>query len=150
MIVFVILVAHVLWYEIWYVLKPNFEMKYDHLQANHLLNLPQTPTSDFAVSVWRTYLVANEWNELQTRRKINPALQAMIVILILKVFLKHTQALRTRTCTFSFPWSLSLLSLLFLVSPLSLFSFVSLLSLLSLSLFSLLSRQSSIRHFLDF
>jgi meckelin len=45
---------------------------------------PQNATSELAVSVWRTYLVANEWNELQTRRKINPALQAVIVIFILK------------------------------------------------------------------
>ena len=49
-----------------------------------LLFFLQTPTSELAVSVWRTYLVANEWNELQTRRKINPALQAVLVILILK------------------------------------------------------------------
>ena len=112
-------------------------MKYDHLQANHLLNLPQNPTSDFAVSVWRTYLVANEWNELQTRRKINPALQAMIVILILKVFLKHTQALGTHAHTHIL---LPLVSL----TPLSSLSCLSFLS--SLSFLSLFSLSSLVNH----
>ena len=30
-----------------------------------------------SVSVWRTYLVANEWNELQSVRKINLTLQVI-------------------------------------------------------------------------
>ena len=38
-----------------------------------------------AVSVWRTYLVANEWNELQTTRKISLPLQIILVVLILRV-----------------------------------------------------------------
>ena len=37
--------------------------------------------------VWRTYLVANEWNELQTTRKINLSLQIILVILVLRVIL---------------------------------------------------------------
>ncbi len=43
------------------------------------------PTKELAVSVWRTYLVANEWNELQTRRKTSLAVQILTVIFILKV-----------------------------------------------------------------
>ena len=40
---------------------------------------------DRTVSVWRTYLVANEWNELQTLRKISVPLQIILVVLILRV-----------------------------------------------------------------
>ena len=39
------------------------------------------------IKVWRTYLVANEWNELQTTRKINLSLQVVMVILVLRVIL---------------------------------------------------------------
>ena len=42
-------------------------------------------TKEMAVSVWRTYLVANEWNELQTLRKTHLALQVVIVVFILRV-----------------------------------------------------------------
>ena len=41
----------------------------------------------FSLQVWRTYLVANEWNELQTTRKINLSLQIILVILVLRVIL---------------------------------------------------------------
>ncbi|CAM9570287.1 unnamed protein product [Lampetra planeri] len=37
------------------------------------------------VSVWRTFFVANEWNELQTVRKLSPMLQLFAVLLFLKV-----------------------------------------------------------------
>ena len=40
-----------------------------------------------SVSVWRTYLVANEWNELQSVRKINLTLQIILVVFVLKVML---------------------------------------------------------------
>ena len=46
---------------------------------------PFTATRDMAVSVWRTYLVANEWNEIQTRRKISHSLQVISVIFVLRV-----------------------------------------------------------------
>ena len=42
-------------------------------------------TKDMAVSVWRTYLVANEWNEIQTVRKISHSLQIILVVLVLHV-----------------------------------------------------------------
>ena len=37
------------------------------------------------VSIWRTYFVANEWNEIQTFRKISPMLQVFSVVFFLKV-----------------------------------------------------------------
>jgi meckelin len=48
-------------------------------------NSVATATKEMAVSVWRTYLVANEWNELQTARKINHSLQIVLVIFVLRV-----------------------------------------------------------------
>ena len=42
--------------------------------------------SESPVSVWRTYLVANEWNEIQTKRKTSISLQVVLVILVMKVF----------------------------------------------------------------
>ena len=38
-----------------------------------------------SVSIWRTYFVANEWNEIQTVRKINPIFQIFAVIFFLHV-----------------------------------------------------------------
>uniref|UniRef100_A0A2K5QQ86 Transmembrane protein 67 n=1 Tax=Cebus imitator TaxID=2715852 RepID=A0A2K5QQ86_CEBIM len=37
------------------------------------------------VSIWRTYFVANEWNEIQTVRKINSLFQVFIVLFFLEV-----------------------------------------------------------------
>ncbi|XP_045437267.1 meckelin isoform X2 [Pipistrellus kuhlii] len=37
------------------------------------------------VSIWRTYFVANEWNEIQTVRKINPLFQGLTVLFFLEV-----------------------------------------------------------------
>ena len=38
-----------------------------------------------AVSVWRTCFVANQWNEIQTTRRINPTMQLFIVVILLYV-----------------------------------------------------------------
>ncbi|XP_054856155.1 meckelin-like [Eublepharis macularius] len=38
-----------------------------------------------SVSAWRTFLIANEWNELQTHRKVNPSLQLLSTLLLLEV-----------------------------------------------------------------
>nr|XP_033796595.1 meckelin-like isoform X2 [Geotrypetes seraphini] len=38
-----------------------------------------------SVSIWRTFLVANEWNEIQTLRKLNPRFQLFAVLLLLEV-----------------------------------------------------------------
>lgn len=37
------------------------------------------------VSIWRTYFIANEWNEIQTVRKINPLFQVLAVLFFLEV-----------------------------------------------------------------
>ncbi|XP_076448752.1 meckelin-like [Babylonia areolata] len=42
-------------------------------------------TSAAPVSIWRTYFVANEWNELQGQRKISPVLQIFTVCFFLVV-----------------------------------------------------------------
>uniref|UniRef100_A0A3P8ZS91 Transmembrane protein 67 n=1 Tax=Esox lucius TaxID=8010 RepID=A0A3P8ZS91_ESOLU len=50
------------------------------------------------VSIWRTYFVANEWNEIQTVRKISPTFQVMAVLFLLEVVGFSSLALRD-------PWS---------------------------------------------
>ncbi|XP_076009846.1 meckelin [Genypterus blacodes] len=50
------------------------------------------------VSIWRTYFVANEWNEIQTIRKISPTFQIMAVLFLLEVVGFSNLALRD-------PWS---------------------------------------------
>lgn len=40
---------------------------------------------DAPVSIWRTLFIANEWNEIQTIRKVNPELQIFLVLFFLKV-----------------------------------------------------------------
>ncbi|KAL8605996.1 hypothetical protein ACOMHN_040495 [Nucella lapillus] len=42
-------------------------------------------TTSTPVSIWRTYFVANEWNELQSTRKISPSLQVFSVCFFLLV-----------------------------------------------------------------
>ncbi|RZF41616.1 hypothetical protein LSTR_LSTR000330 [Laodelphax striatellus] len=37
------------------------------------------------VSIWRTYFVANEWNEIQTRRKTSVAFQLISTVFLMKV-----------------------------------------------------------------
>ncbi|KAI7806628.1 meckelin [Triplophysa rosa] len=46
------------------------------------------------VSIWRTYFVANEWNEIQTFRKISPTFQVMAVLFCLEVVGFSSLALR--------------------------------------------------------
>ncbi|XP_020283819.1 meckelin isoform X2 [Pseudomyrmex gracilis] len=41
---------------------------------------------NFPISIWRTYFVANEWCKLQTRRRINVALQSIYTLCILQIF----------------------------------------------------------------
>lgn len=45
----------------------------------------ETQTKTAPVSMWRTYFVANEWNELQTIRNINPTFQLFATLFFLKV-----------------------------------------------------------------
>lgn len=43
------------------------------------------PGRNELVSVWRTYFVANEWNELQVTRKTSTSLQLVLALFVLKV-----------------------------------------------------------------
>ncbi|KAL8195036.1 UNVERIFIED_CONTAM: hypothetical protein K2H54_045600 [Gekko kuhli] len=65
-----------------------------------------------SVSAWRTFLIANEWNELQTHRKVNPSLQLFATLLLLEVVgLKNLASrdlnvnLQPGPNTFLAPWS---------------------------------------------
>ncbi|XP_030799328.1 meckelin isoform X3 [Camarhynchus parvulus] len=44
-----------------------------------------TKSTAAPVSIWRTYFIANEWNEIQTVRKINPLFQVLAVLFFLEV-----------------------------------------------------------------
>ncbi|XP_047465822.1 meckelin isoform X2 [Mugil cephalus] len=46
------------------------------------------------VSIWRTIFVANEWNEIQTTRKINPTFQIVAMLFFLEVLGFSNLALR--------------------------------------------------------
>ena len=43
-----------------------------------------TKPGETKVSIWRTYFVANEWNELSTMRSVNMAALLLLVTLLLK------------------------------------------------------------------
>lgn len=45
-------------------------------------------THNFPISIWRTYFIADEWCKLQTRRRINVALQSIYTLCILQVSCK--------------------------------------------------------------
>ncbi|XP_056235697.1 meckelin isoform X1 [Seriola aureovittata] len=54
----------------------------------------ETKRDPSPVSIWRTYFVANEWNEIQTIRKISPTFQIMAVLFFLEVLGFSNLALR--------------------------------------------------------
>ncbi|CAH2324113.1 meckelin-like isoform X1 [Pelobates cultripes] len=67
------------------------------------------------VSVWRTILVANEWNEIQAHRKLSPLFQLFFVLLLLEVVgLKNITGkdlnldLNPASGTYIAPWSIIL------------------------------------------
>ena len=76
---------HVLWSQI------SFEIFFvDWERPQGRVNQPTQGGEAWAmdappVSIWRTLFIANEWNEIQTIRKINPELQIFLVLLFLKV-----------------------------------------------------------------
>jgi len=75
---------HVLWSQI------SFEIFFvDWERPQGRVNQPtqggEAGAMDAPVSIWRTLFIANEWNEIQTIRKINPELQIFLVLLFLKV-----------------------------------------------------------------
>lgn len=75
---------HMLWSQI------SFEIFFvDWERPQGRVNQPtqggEAGAMDAPVSIWRTLFIANEWNEIQTIRKINPELQIFLVLLFLKV-----------------------------------------------------------------
>ncbi|XP_070822056.1 meckelin isoform X1 [Chaetodon trifascialis] len=64
-------------------------------KANRTVQAAGKPKRDPSpVSIWRTCFVANEWNEIQTIRKINPTFQIMAVLFFLEVLDFSNLALR--------------------------------------------------------
>ncbi|NXW16104.1 MKS3 protein, partial [Circaetus pectoralis] len=64
------------------------------------------------VSIWRTYFIANEWNEIQTVRKINPLFQVLAVLFFLEVvgfsnlaLMDSSSSLTRSSESFIAPWS---------------------------------------------
>lgn len=77
-------VLHMLWSQI------SFEIFFvDWERPQGRMNQPtqggEAGATDAPVSIWRTLFIANEWNEIQTIRKINPELQIFLVLFFLKV-----------------------------------------------------------------
>ena len=63
-------------------------------------NLIKNELKEFGkVSCWRTLFVCNEWNEIQTFRKISPTIQLMGVLFFLKVI--NLEAFTTSDCNTS-------------------------------------------------
>ncbi len=70
----------------------------DKLQEESKRLLEESPIHG-KVSCWRTLFVANEWNEIQTFRKINPTFQLIALLFFLKVI--NLEALTTSDCNVS-------------------------------------------------
>ncbi|XP_061852025.1 meckelin isoform X5 [Colius striatus] len=71
-----------------------------------------TKSATAPVSIWRTYFIANEWNEIQTMRKINPLFQVLAVLFFLEVVgfsnlaLMDSSSSLTRSAeSYTAPWS---------------------------------------------
>ncbi|XP_048402305.1 meckelin-like isoform X2 [Stegostoma tigrinum] len=62
-----------------------FLIDWEKPKGRPLPKLAANNTAPSSVSIWRTYFIANEWNEIQTKRKINPILQFFAVLLLLEV-----------------------------------------------------------------
>nr|XP_033788678.1 meckelin [Geotrypetes seraphini] len=64
------------------------------------------------VSIWRTYFIANEWNDIQTVRKINPLFQVLSVLFFLEVvgfanltLMDPSSSLTRNSASYIAPWS---------------------------------------------
>ncbi|KAG0718835.1 Meckelin [Chionoecetes opilio] len=66
--------------------QPRARNSIPHPQLNMSLDDEGKPRVEQPISIWRTYFIANEWNELQTYRKVNVGLQLFLTLLFLKVF----------------------------------------------------------------
>lgn len=50
-------------------------------------------THNSPISIWRTYFIADEWCKLQTRRRINVALQSIYTLFVLQVSNRYKKKL---------------------------------------------------------
>ena len=77
---------------------PPIQQEKEKEKEKNAANAEQVNAREIArqntVSCWRTLFVANEWNELQTYRKINPTFQLAFVLLLLNVVNLEALALR--------------------------------------------------------
>ncbi|KFP15504.1 Meckelin, partial [Egretta garzetta] len=71
-----------------------------------------TKSAPAPVSIWRTYFIANEWNEMQTMRKINPLFQVLAVLFFLEVvgfsnlaLMDSSSSLTRSSESYIAPWS---------------------------------------------
>ncbi|XP_072136034.1 meckelin-like isoform X4 [Mobula birostris] len=62
-----------------------FLIDWEKPKGRQLPTSAESKPSPSSVSIWRTYFIANEWNEIQTKRKTNPILQLVLVLLLLEV-----------------------------------------------------------------
>ncbi|XP_078488655.1 meckelin-like [Ciona intestinalis] len=58
---------------------------------------PRVNDAEGKVSIWRTFFIANEWNEIQTCRKLSVPLQLFLVVLFLEVIGFKSLALENPT-----------------------------------------------------
>ena len=70
----------------------NKERSREQIQSDDINKLNQ-------ISCWRTLFVANEWNEIQVYRKINPTFQILLVIFLLKGV--NLENLSVRDCNYN-------------------------------------------------
>lgn len=63
--------------------RPQTHSSTIHSRSQLTSTLPDN--SEQPVSIWRTYFVANEWNEIQTTRKISLFFQLVLTVFVLKV-----------------------------------------------------------------
>ncbi|KAJ1524437.1 hypothetical protein ONE63_010934 [Megalurothrips usitatus] len=108
----IIEIAHMIWHQISIDI---FLMDWERPRASGSLPRPQANgTSSHAngvlesqkVSIWRTYFIANEWNEIQTLRKTSLSMQLLVLLLCLKVFGWEQWALPIPDSSFTIPGSM--------------------------------------------
>ena len=73
---------------------PPIEQPKDKLSESYQPGTVREMTKQNNVSCWRTLFVANEWNEIQTYRKVNSTFQLIAVLFLLKVINLEALTLR--------------------------------------------------------
>lgn len=65
--------------------QPRAKNSLPHPQLSNSLDEEDKSKSEQPISIWRTYFITNEWNELQTHRKIDVGYQLFFTLLFLNV-----------------------------------------------------------------